>query len=177
MAAHGASDRPVNAFETARLSFRAFEPEDLDELARISGDSETSRYVGEGQPLTRAQTREWIENSRRNVAEHGYGTGAVVLRSTGALIGWAGIARPGDGTEEIIYGFDRPHWGQGLGGELLAGLVQWAVGRLGFRELRATVHPDNTASVAMLERQGFNLVEAAFDGDPEVHLYILTLSP
>jgi hypothetical protein len=29
----------------------------------------------------------------------------------------------------------------------------------------------------MLERQGFNLVEAAFDGDPEVHLYILTLSP
>lgn len=165
----------MNVFETARLSFRVFEPEDLEELARINADVETSRYVGDGEPLTREQTRQWIENSRRNVAEHGYGTGAVVLRASGALIGWAGIARPGDGTEEIIYGFDRPYWGQGLGSELIAALIDWAVGTLGFTELRATVHPDNAASVAMLERQGFNLAEVAYDGDPEVSLYVLSV--
>ena len=111
-------------FQTPRLQFRPFEPEDLDELARINADEETSRYVGDGRPLSREETGRWIENSRANVARHGYATGAVVMRETGSLAGWAGIARPGDGTEEIIYGLDRPLWGQGLGTELLRGLMR-----------------------------------------------------
>jgi len=164
----------MNTFETERLLFRAFELDDLPTLARISGDEETSQYVGDGGPLSLEDTWQWIENSRKNVREHGYGTGALVLRETGELIGWAGIARPGDGTEEIIYGFDRAYWGRGLGTEALAGLVRWTRDILRFDEVRATVHPYNTASVAMLERQGFNLVESAFDGDPNVHLYVLT---
>jgi ribosomal-protein-alanine N-acetyltransferase len=165
-----------NAFETERLIFRTFDLQDLDALARISGDEETSLYVGDGGPLSRDDTWQWIENSRRNVRDHGYGTGALVLRETGSLVGWAGIARPGDGTEEVIYGFDRAYWGRGFGTELLAGLVRWTRETLGFDEVRATVHPHNTASVAMLERQGFNLVESAFDGDPNVHLYVLTFA-
>ena len=103
----------MNTFETERLIFRTFELDDLETLARISGDEETSLYVGDGGPLSFEDTWQWIENSRRNVREHGYGTGALVLRETGELIGWAGIARPGDGTEEIIYGFDRAYWGRG----------------------------------------------------------------
>lgn len=164
----------VNGFETPRLCFRSFEPDDLDRLAEINADEETSRYVGDGEPLNRALTRQWIENSRRNVAEHGYGTGAVVLRDSGELIGWAGIGRPGDGTEEILYGFHRDYWGRGLGTELLAGLVAWTRDVLGFDEVRATVHRDNAASIAMLERQGFALAEDCYDGDPETLLFVLT---
>ncbi|HEY5645832.1 MAG TPA: GNAT family N-acetyltransferase [Pseudomonadales bacterium] len=167
----------MNGFETERLIFRTFELDDLEPLARISGDEETSLYVGDGGPLSFEDTWQWIENSRKNVRDHGYGTGALVLRRTGALVGWAGIARPGDGTEEIIYGFDRAFWGQGLGTELLGGLVRWARETLGFDEVRATVHPHNAASVAMLERHGFNLVEDAFEGDPNVHLYVRTFDP
>lgn len=164
----------MNAFETERLLFRTFELTDLEVLARISGDEETSRYVGDGGPLSLEDTWQWIENSRKNVREHGYGTGALVLRETGELVGWAGIARPGDGTEEIIYGFDRAYWGQGLGTEMLEGLVRWTRDVLRFDEIRATVHPHNEASVAMLEQRGFHLVETEFDGDPNVHLYVLT---
>ena len=162
-------------FTTERLAFRPFQPDDLDDLARINGDAETSEFVGDGTTLSRADTWTWIENSRRNVAAFGYGTGAVVNRESGRLIGWAGIARPGDGTEEVIYGFDRSCWGQGLGTELLAGLMGWARGTLGFAELRATVYARNSASVAMLVRQGFHLVEDCYDGDPDCHLYVAHL--
>lgn len=148
--------------------------EDLNELARINADGPTSRYVGDGQPLSRELTRQWIENSRENVAEHGYGTGAVVLKETNQLIGWTGIARPGDGSEEIVYGFYRDHWGRGFGTELLAGLMDWARNTLGLKEVRATVHRDNAASVAMLERQGFALAEDCYDGDPDTQLYVST---
>jgi len=166
-----------NSFITERMIFRSFEPGDLDDLHRINAEPETSRYVGDGEPLSRDQTRSWIENSRRNVAEQGYGTGAVVLKSTDALIGWAGIARPGDGSEEIIYGLGRDYWGQGLGTELLDGMLLWCRNELKLSETRATVDRRNTASIAMLNHQGFLLEDEAYDGDPDVHLYVLKLSP
>ena len=162
----------MNAFETERLIFRTFEPEDLEPLARINADPVTSRYVGDGQPLTLALTRLWIENSRENVRRHGYGTGAVVLKASGERIGWGGGARPEEGGEEILYGFDRAYWGKGFGTELLAGLLGWTQGTLGLGEVRATVHRDNAASIAMLERAGFALADECYDGDPETLLYI-----
>ena len=159
-------------FETPRLCFRRFEPGDLDALARIAADAETSRYVGDGRPLTREETETWIKNSRRNVARFGYGTGAVIERASGLLVGWAGIARPGDGTEEVIYGFHRDHWGQGVGAELLEGLVRWARDDLHLPELRATVDRRNTASIALLKRRGFRLVDECDRGDPEVLVFV-----
>lgn len=161
-----------NGFETARLRFRTFLSEDLDRLAAINADVETSRYVGDGEPLSRDQTRQWIENSRENVARFGYGTGAVVLRETGELIGWSGIARPDEGGEEILYGFYRDYWGQGFGTELLGGLLDWAWRTLGLGELRATVHRHNGASIRMLESAGFVLADDRYDDDPDTLLYI-----
>ncbi len=162
----------MNGFETERLQFRRFEPDDLDRLAFINADELTSRYVGDGQPLSRELTRQWINNSRDNVERYGYGTGAVVLKATGELIGWSGIARPDEGGEEILYGLYRDYWGQGLGTELLAGLVRWAWETLALGELRATVHRDNQASVRMLENASFVLADDRYDNDPNTLLYI-----
>ena len=166
----------MNQFQTARLKFRSFEWSDLDRLAEISADELTSRYVGDGQPLSRELTRQWIENSRENVSRFGYGTGAVVLRETDELIGWSGIARPEEGGEEILYGLYRDFWGQGFGTELLQGLLDWAWGVLSLGELRATVHRQNEASVRMLEAAGFILADDRYENDPDTLLYI-SLSP
>jgi ribosomal-protein-alanine N-acetyltransferase len=162
----------TRVFETERLRFRLFEPGDAADLERISADQLTRRYVGDGTVLNREQCEQWIRNSRDNVARHGYGTGAVVLRETGALIGWAGMARPGDGTEEVIYGLDRDYWGRGLGTELLGGLVAWARDKLALPELRATVAMQNGASIKMLLKFDFELRDECCDGDPETHLYL-----
>lgn len=165
----------TTVFVTERLLFRLFEPADAAELERISADELTRRYVGDGSVLSREQCEQWIRNSRDNVSRHGYGTGAVVLRESGALIGWAGMARPGDGTEEVIYGLDRDYWGRGLGTELLGGLVAWARDTLSLPELRATVAMQNDASIRMLRKFGFALRDGCHDGDPETHLYVLEL--
>ena len=72
-------------FETKRLFFQRFELEDSDALAKITADDVVNRYVGEG-PISREKTREWIEKSRRNIAQFGYGTGAVIEKNTGRLL-------------------------------------------------------------------------------------------
>ena len=103
-------------FETERMLFRRFEQSDLDELARISADVAVIRYVGNGQPLSREKTQAWINKSRINILQFGYGTGAVVEKVTQSLIGWAGIGRPADdnGLEEVVYGLDQSLLGAGV---------------------------------------------------------------
>ncbi len=162
-------------FQTERLVFRRFEWHDLAPLSRISADSRVSQYVGDGRPISEADTRRWIEQSRANIRRYGYGTGAVASRNNRQLVGWAGIARPDDEPEELIYGLDFPVWGLGLGTELLVGLLHWAGESLGKDELRATVYPANKASIAMLVKQGFVLADDCYLGDENSWLYRLDL--
>ncbi|NQE65190.1 GNAT family N-acetyltransferase [Caulobacter sp. RHG1] len=165
----------MTAFQTPRLLVRPFQPADLDALAAIAGDPEVMRFVGDGQPLGRAATAEWILRSGENVARHGYGTAAVLDRESGALVGWAGMARPPEGGEELIYGLSRAWQGRGLGREILGGLIAAAQER-GATQLRALIYPDNHASAAMLTRAGFTLADMAFEGEDDTHLYVLELA-
>lgn len=165
----------MTAFQTPRLIVRPFQPEDLNALAAIAGDPAVMRFVGDGQPLDRAATAEWIARSRENVDRHGYGTAAVLDRESGALIGWAGMARPSEGGEELIYGLSRAWQGRGLGREILNGLI-WAARERGATELRALIYPDNHASAAMLTRADFTLADTAYEGEDDTHLYVLELA-
>lgn len=155
-------------FATERLALRRFEPADLAPLAAICNDPEVMRYVGEGTVLTVAQVTEWIERSRENIARFNTGTGAVILRSSGRLIGWAGLVRPASLPPELIYGFAMQHWGQGFASELVPALLRWLTGAGGLRQIDATVDPANAASVHLLLRHGFSRI----DGDaPDSHRY------
>ncbi|WP_165842781.1 GNAT family N-acetyltransferase [Phenylobacterium deserti] len=154
------------------MSFRTFESEDLPALAALTADPGTMRFVGEGRPLSTDETAAWIEASRRNVQRHGYGTGAVLFE--GRLIGWGGLARPEGEPEELIYGLGPRWWGRGLGLELARGLTRWALGDLDLAQIRATVHPDNAPSAAILQRLGYRVVSRRLDGDDPSVLFVLS---
>ena len=149
---------PTAFFTTQRLLFRPFEWTDLDALAAINADPEVSQWVGDGEPVDRATSALWIERSRQNIERYGSGTGAVVERATGRLIGWAGIGRPEDQPPELIYGFAKRFWRKGFGSELVPALVAWALPHIG-PSLIATVDMRNAGSIKLLERAGFRLEE------------------
>lgn len=162
----------ASQLETARLVVRPFVAADASLLVALFADPDVHRFVDDGQPLAPDVATLWVERSAANLGRFGYGTGAVVERASGALIGWAGFARPGDGTEEVIYGLRRASWGRGLGKELLAGLVAFAQGR-GIAPIRATVDPANRASIHLLRQTGFVLAEPGYGGDAGSDLYLL----
>lgn len=156
---------------TARLVVRPFLAADAPLLVALFADPQVHRFVDDGLPLAPDVAALWVERSAANLERFGYGTGAVVERAGGELIGWAGFARPGDGTEEVIYGLRRASWGRGLGQELLAGLVSFAAER-SISPVRATVDPDNAASVHLLQQAGFVLAEPGYRGDAKADLYL-----
>jgi ribosomal-protein-alanine N-acetyltransferase len=166
---------PNPFFETPRLLFRPFAESDLGALAALVSDRDVVRYVSDGQPLSRDDTSKWITASRRNVLQHGFGTGAIVGRRTGQLIGWGGLSRPPGSPPEIIYGLGKDHWGRGLGTEFVTQLAAYLRDVLGMSELRATVHPDNVASGHILSRLGFRMVEEqTFEDGTRSLLFVLS---
>ncbi|KRE12479.1 hypothetical protein ASE66_18245 [Bosea sp. Root483D1] len=161
----------ASQLETARLVVRPFWQADASLLVALFADPEVHRFVDDGQALAPDVAALWVGRSAANLERFGYGTGAVIERASGELIGWAGFARPGDGSQEVIYGLRRASWGRGLGKELLAGLVAFAAQR-GISPVRATVDPGNWASVHLLRRAGFVLAEQAYRGDTAADLYL-----
>lgn len=157
---------------TARLAVRPFTASDTALLVALFADPQVHRFVDDGQPLAADVAALWVERSAANLARFGYGTGAVVERASGELIGWAGFARPDDGTQEVVYGLRRASWGRGLGKELLAGLLTFAAER-GITPVRATVDPANSVSVHLLRQAGFVLAEQGYGGDAGSDLYLL----
>lgn len=161
----------ASQLQTARLIVRPFVAADAPLLVAVFADPEVPRFVDEGQPLAPDVAAFWIERSAANLECFGYGTGAVIERAGGELIGWAGFARPGDGTQEVIYGLRRASWGRGLGKELLAGLVAFA-GERGIVPIRATVDPANSISVHILRQAGFARAEQGYGGNARSDLYL-----
>lgn len=74
--------------ETPRLYLREFVPEDAGALALVISDAETMRHYPSA--YDRAGVEEWIARNRRRYAQNGHGLWAMLLKSTGELIGDCG---------------------------------------------------------------------------------------
>ena len=158
--------------ETARLHIRPFEPSDVPTLVDLFADPMVSRYVGDGEAMDAETAALWVQRSCENLARFGYGTGAIVQKIGGHLVGWGGFSRPEEGQEDIIYGLARRIWRRGYGREVLTALVDHSEQVLRQSELRATVHPANAASIHLLETTGFSLAAAGYGGDPDCLLFL-----
>lgn len=86
---------------------------------------------------------------------------AIVLAETGELIGNAGIrcATPGNPEAELGYELSPAHWGHGYATEAATALVEFGFGDLGLERIRANCNAENAASIRVLEKLGFELVE------------------
>ncbi|MDP1600479.1 GNAT family N-acetyltransferase [Phenylobacterium sp.] len=152
----------VDVIETLRLRLRPLKHDDLDALSAITSDPSVMTFVGDGAPLSRASTAEWIANAARSLPETGFGSRAVVHCDTDSLIGWAGLVwRTDEALVELIYGFGRQYWGQGFATEAARALVE-ANPTLA---IDATIDPSNAASRRILDKLAFAEVATELDED------------
>ena len=149
---------------TDRLVLRPFQEGDIDAMAKLLGDALAMGYVGDGGPLDKERAATRVRKARESFARDGTGALAVVLASTGEFIGYCGIEIGEDtGELELNYGLLPAWWGRGLALEAATAVVSWADG---FCEtLFATADPENSASLSILGRLGFEPIQRG----PDVH--------
>jgi len=139
------------------LRVRQFTTADVDALHAICGDRRTMRHVGDGMVLSRRRCAEWIDESLVDYATHGRGAWALELAASPGVVGYGGIVSARRRADpELIYALRPDLWGRGLASELVPALVGHAWQAFGLRRLVALVHPDNGASVRVLEKAGLH---------------------
>jgi ribosomal-protein-alanine N-acetyltransferase len=149
---------PSQILESSRLRLREFVHEDVDALALILSDAETMRYYPT--LFDRAGVEEWIARNRRRYAANGHGLWAMILKSTGELIGDCGVTvQTVDGVDELEIGYHlrRDHWGQGYATEAAQACRDWAFANRNAEYVISFVRPENSPSRRVADRNGMVL--------------------
>ncbi len=151
-------------FTTERLLVRQIDHADIDDMFAVYGDAESMRWVGDGVPLPRDGCAHWVDVTRTNYEKRGYGMSALVLKTTGEVVGFCGLVHPGGQAEpEIKYALKRAFFGQGFASEAVIGMLRYGRETLGLRHIIATVAPENTVSLRVLQKAG--MVEVSRSAD------------
>jgi ribosomal-protein-alanine N-acetyltransferase len=141
---------------------------DLDGFAAAWADPEVVRYLPGGQPRTRERTEAGLRGFAREWDEHGFGVWSLLLRTSGAWVGYCGLRYLSESTDvELLYGLARAWWGKGLATETARAAARFGFDVLGLERIVALAVPDNRASIRVMEHLGmrFERAERAFDLD------------
>ncbi|NBF10806.1 GNAT family N-acetyltransferase [Pseudomonas sp. Fl4BN1] len=150
------SDFPV--IDTPRLILRELSQADVPVLFAIHRDAETMQWFGT-EPLTEyAQAEQLLAlfASWRTLANPGVRWG-IESKAGQGLLGTCGLFKWNRQWRSCAIGFElaRSAQGQGLMAEALQAIVRWGFEQMALNRIEAQVHPQNLASLRLLERAGF----------------------
>ncbi len=142
--------------ETRRLILRPFEPGDVEAAFGWFGDPVVMRFTRTGPDRSIGETRARLTQYENHQQAHGFSKWIILKAASGVAIGDSGLlVLPECGWIDLGFRLAQPYWGQGFATEAA---LAWA--RAGFDEfhvdrLGAFVHPENVASIRVLEKLGF----------------------
>ena len=157
------------SLQTERLQLREILPADAPALLAIHGDAQAMRHFGTDplQTLDEAERLVATFAGWRSLPNPGVRWGLARVED-GQLVGSCGLFKWNRGWQVCSLGYElaQSAWGQGLMSEALRAALDWGFEHMGLRRVEAQVHPDNAASLRLLQRLGFvvegRLREAGF---------------
>ncbi len=154
--------------ETERLQIRDFTLQDLDGLWALDRDPDVMRFIGPPSTWTKSETGEAIERAHRYYSMFpGLGVWATIERRSGSFVGWTALKHLGPLKElmatgevhqvrdiEIGYRYHRAYWGRGYATEAAQAVLRHAFTAAKLPRVVAIAHPENAASIRVLEKIG-----------------------
>ena len=148
----------IPRLETERLTLRAFGEDDVIAIHELLQDPDVVRYVGDRRVPTLQETWRSVAGWLGHWALRGYGQWAIEERTSGHLIGRAGIINPAEWPgAEVGYLLGRAWWGRGFATEAAAAAMDWGFEEIGVDDLLSLIDPANQASIAVVTRLGESL--------------------
>lgn len=151
---------------------RDFVKEDAVPLADIEYDPIVKKYVGDG--VLKYPRADWIKKVASDPeAMRGWAIEALPER---VVAGRASISRPcvpaQPGVLELQIVIAMPYWGRGFGRKVAVALIQYAFSDKRVFAVVAAAHPENQASLALLD--AFNFVGTGLKDKNEHLIFELT---
>lgn len=165
--------------ESKRLEYRALSVDYLNEIYNQFSDEDMCKYYSEP-ACTEEEAKQIIEHYTSGSATAElptYFRAMMMDKTTGAFIGTLGYHYLDLDEKQVEIGYDiwKTHWGQGYGSEAVEMLIQDCFEELEINQIYALIHPENAASIRLLEKLGFALCEPCrtIEEEPQVCLKLL----
>ena len=135
--------------------------DDVQGLLSFWDDSDVMKFLGDGtwgggEEVVKAFL---LKNISFYETHPGLGSWTVVDQATQEIAGEASLGLLTEtGEFEAGYILSRSYWGRGLGTELLKGLLAYGFSKLSLNHIVAVTHPDNAASIRVMEKCGMTFV-------------------
>lgn len=149
--------QPFPALTTQRLMLRQIRDEDADEILFLRSDENVLRYINRAPLQSSREALEWIKMVNAGVAKNDYITWALQLKEEHRLIGTITIwnTQKEHHRAEIGYLIHPEYQGKGLMQEAITAVLNYGFTVMKLHSIEAHVHPENSASINLLKRNGF----------------------
>lgn len=142
--------------ETARLILRPFQPGDAESAFGWFGDPVVMRFTATGPDKSVVQTRARLAEYQKHQREHGFSKWLITDAHSRHSIGDSGLLVLREyGWIDLGFRLAQQHWGKGFATEAASAWVRAAFDEFHIPRLGAFVHPENVASIRVLEKLGF----------------------
>ncbi|MDH3739119.1 MAG: GNAT family N-acetyltransferase [Alphaproteobacteria bacterium] len=149
----------MNYLETERLILRDWREQDLEPFAAMNADNAVMEFFPA--VFSREESYAIAMRLQQDIDEIGYGFFAVALKATGNFIGSVGLSAVTFDAAfvpavEIAWRLAAASWGQGFASEAARACLSHGFSGLGLSEIVSFTTPQNTKSMAVMERIGMS---------------------
>lgn len=141
----------------ARVRLRALEDRDVESLYAIFSDEAVIQYWSSPAMTDLIDAHSLLASIRKGFIERELFEWGIATRDTDEVVGTCTLYNLEETHRRADLGFAlrRASWGKGFASEAIGLAIGFAFETLNLRRLEADADPDNTRSLAALERQGF----------------------
>lgn len=148
----------IPTLATLHLHLRAWEETDAERLFAILQEPDIFKYFPKTTPPPREWVDKYIQHHLSHWRERGYGHWAAERQEDEQVVGWTGLEYlPELEQTEVAYLLSAEARGRGLATEAAQAAVAFGFEKCGLLEIIGLVHPENAASIRVLEKCGLEL--------------------
>ncbi len=170
----------ISLLSTERLSLREFTLQDTAFIIKLLNSPGWLQFIGDRDVHSEEDAKKYLLNGPlKSYKENGFGLSMVTLKENELPIGMCGLLKR-DTLEhpDLGFAFLPQFGGHGYAFEIAHALLAFAKNKWGIQKISAITLPDNSKSIRLLEKLGFQF-ESKFRLAPdkeELHLYNATFS-
>ncbi len=148
---------PFPLLSTQRLTLRQITEDDVEEFFWLRNSQEVMKYIQLPKLDSVEKAKERIKSLNDSMAKNEMVNWGITLTGESRLIGWI-LFKSIDlinHRAEVGYLLHPDFWRKGIVQEAMTAVLDFGFNTLNFHSLEALVNPENEASIALLEKNGF----------------------
>jgi len=158
--------------ETERLIIRNWSEEDIPPYAKIIGDPEVMKFIGDGSPRPYEEAIRAVKKYNGQIEDQGWARFAVELKENNTIIGFCGYDHY-NGELDFGWRLGKQYWGKGYATEAAQKVLRLGVEQFQFPRIVSVSFKENVGSLNLMRKLGLTFEkEFEFLDRGTVHQYV-----